>query len=370
MFLRALFLATFLATAAGAASAAPPPPAAAPAVAVANPGHLAVRGADIVGPDGKPIFLRGWNWGHWGSAQPQDAADNAAQGANVVRMPLRWWGAYRTPNTDSRDDAAPGGINPQNLRLLDEYVRWASNAHLWIILFVDSDCGQNSMQPLDAQFCDPQGQYKDRGGHNFFTDPQMKARFIATWRFVAARYKDVPYLGMFEPLPEPGAPSTSPQEITAFYDEVMKNIREVAPGIPFLVGAHTYKANRVAEVYNPAWRDVVYTGNLFLHGKGNGPNGGAPGVQKRLAVLTALRSQRNVPVFVQQVGVHSADDDANYTTTRAVLQMLVDARVGFTYWEYRDGPSPGEYAPFYRSGKDGWTEKRGSREAIGQAFRK
>ena len=53
-------------------------------------GHLSVRGQDIVDPSGRPILLRGWNWGHFGKAIEQDAADNAAQGANVVRIPIRW----------------------------------------------------------------------------------------------------------------------------------------------------------------------------------------------------------------------------------------------------------------------------------------
>jgi aryl-phospho-beta-D-glucosidase BglC (GH1 family) len=263
--LRKLFSAVLLtASVAFAAQAATPPP---------QVGRLSVRGAEILDPSGQPILLRGWNWGHWGSAQAQDAADNAAQGANVVRIPLRWWGFYkgRGGTVDSREDAAAAtaGIDPDNLRHLDEMVRWASSAKLWIILFVDSDCGQNGTQDAqERKYCDPQGRFAK--GRNFWTDTEARQRFLNVWRFVAARYKDTPYLGMFEPLPEPNPPGVSPEQINAFYDETMQAIRQVAPGVPFLVGGRSYRAPAIRDAFNPAWKDVVYTGNLFLHAKKSG----------------------------------------------------------------------------------------------------
>src|SRR5665213_2543685 len=57
-----------------------------------NPGHLSVKGSQILAPNGQPIMLRGFNWGTIAdTAQPQDAADNVAQGANFVRIPLSWY---------------------------------------------------------------------------------------------------------------------------------------------------------------------------------------------------------------------------------------------------------------------------------------
>ena len=148
--------------------------------------HLAVRGQEIVDPSGQPILLRGWNWGHWGKAQASDATDNAAQGANVVRIPLRWWGFYEGRGIDSRDDnaSATAGISPAHLKHLDEMVQWASGAKLWIVLFIDSDCGQNGTQDADEKrYCDPKGEFPQ--GHNFWTDKAMRQKFLAVWRFIA-----------------------------------------------------------------------------------------------------------------------------------------------------------------------------------------
>ncbi len=331
-------------------------------------GHLAIRGQEIVDPSGTPILLRGWNWGHWGKAVESDAADNAAQGANVVRLPLRWWGYYKGDDIDSRKDAASNtaGLDPAHLAMLDENVRWASRAHLWIVLFIDSNCGQNGVQNAQmVTYCDPRGQY--RNGHNFWTDAGERARFIALWRFIANRYKDTPYIGLFEPLPEPGPPGASAADIGAFYTEVMNAIRQVAPGIPFLVGGEKYHAAAVRSVYNPAWKDVVYTGNLFLH-ENSGKEANLTELKnRRLQALLDLRAERNVPIFVQQVGVKQGEDP-DQSQVKAVLSYLNANRVGFTYWEYRGSKNEDTYGVFYKRGKD-WEAKPAVLNAITSAFK-
>lgn len=331
-------------------------------------GRLSVRGADILDPAGKPILLRGWNWGRWGKVEPNDAAENASQGANVVRIPLRWWGQYRNEDVDSRNDSATAtaGIDPANLATLDGYVRSASKARLWIILFIDSNCGQNGTQNSDMEsYCDPKREF--RNGHNFWTDPAMKAKFINVWRFIANRYKDTPYLGMFEPLPEPNPPGASAADISALYAELMRNIREVAPGIPFLIGGDGYKADNVPGAYNSAFKDVVYTGNLFLHAKGGEAQNVAQ-LKGRFQTLLDLRSKYNVPIFVQQVGVRTKDDPTQ-AQVKAVLSALVDNRVGFTYWEYRGSNNPGEYGVHYQT-KGGWVPKPEMMSAVTASFKR
>jgi hypothetical protein len=337
--------------------------------ALGAPPRLAVRGPDIVDPAGQPILLRGWNWGHWGKTEAQDAADNAAQGANAVRIPLRWWGNYAGNGVDSRDDAATStaGISPAHLKHLDDTIRWASQARLWIVLFVDSDCGQNGMGPGQPRFCDPRGEFPQ--GHNFWSDAQARQRFIAVWRFVANRYKDTPYLGLFEPLPEPDPPGVPAAQIKAFYAEVMAAIREVAPGVPFLVGGRGYKAPAVRDVFDPSWKDVVYTGNLFLHAPGGAATAAnLDELRARAQRLLDLRDEHKVPVFVQQVGVRSREDPDRHAV-QEVLSHLVSHRVGFTYWEYRAATNPGEYGVLYQQGQ-GWVAKRDWLDAITPFFKR
>lgn len=343
---------------------------AAPWPSWAAPPRLAVRGQDIVGPDGQPILLRGWNWGHWAQIELQDAAENAAQGANAVRIPLRYWGNYPGKGVDSREDnaTATAGLAPANIAKLDQIVRAASAAKLWIVLFLDSDCGQNGvMQPEQQRFCDPGGQY-GANGHNFWTDAAMRQKFIAAWRFVASRYKDTPYLGLFEPLPEPNPHGSPGGQIKAFYAEVMAAIREVAPGVPLLIGGRSYHAQAIEEVFDPGWKDVVYTGNLFLHAKaGSADDASLAEFRDRLKRLVDLRAKHNVPVFVQQVGVRS-NEDPQRRALREMMQALVSSRVGFTYWDYRGAGNPDEYSVLFERGRE-WVTKREWIDAISAAFK-
>lgn len=327
------------------------------------PPRLRISGPDLLAPDGSPLKLRGWNWGRWGLAQPTDAADNAAQGATCVRIPLRWWGYYEGPGIDSRDDVqtATAGIDAGHLAILDAMVAQASAAKLWIILFIDSDCGQNGTQDAhEVAYCDPKGQYPN--GHNFWTDPGVRAKFINVWRFIAARYRDTPYLGMFEPLPEPNPTSGTDADITAFYDEVMMAIRAVAPGVPFLLGPRVYGMKSAAAAYHASWKDVVYTGNLFLRTGGTHDENIAE-LGLRLQNLLDLQSAHQVPIFVQQCGVNTGDDpDLSYLN--AMLTLLNSKGVGYTYWEYRDTLNPDAYGVLYQDGHGGWIPKTAYLNAI------
>ncbi|HJU84106.1 MAG TPA: cellulase family glycosylhydrolase [Holophagaceae bacterium] len=334
-----------------------------------GPPRLRLRGPELLAPDGSPLILRGWNWGRWGITQPQDAADNAGQGAGCVRIPLRWWGFYEGPGIDSRDDSqtATAGIDAAHLALLDAMVAQASAAKLWIILFIDSDCGQNGTQDAhEVAYCDPSGLYPN--GHNFWTDLGARARFIKVWKFIAARYKDTPYLGLFEPLPEPDPTAMTDADITAFYDEVMAANRTVAPGIPFLLGPRLYQMNSAAAAYNPRWTDVVYTGNLFLHTGGTTDQNIAD-LGTRLQHLLDLRSTHQVPIFVQQTGVQSGDDP-DLTYLDALLALLTEKGVGYTYWDYRDTLNPNGYGVIYQDGSGGWITKTAFLNTISGSFRR
>jgi hypothetical protein len=285
-----------------------------------------------------------------------------------VRLPLRWWGYYEGPGIDSRDDAqaSTAGIDAAHLAILDAMVAQASAAKLWIILFIDSDCGQNGTQDAnEVSYCDPKGQYPN--GHNFWTDADVRAKFIAVWKFIAARYKDTPYLGMFEPLPEPNPTSGSSADITAFYDEVMAAIRTVAPGIPFLLGPRAYGMNSAETAYNANWNDVIYTGNLFLRTSGTHDEIVAE-LSLRLQNLLDLRTNHGVPIFVQQCGVLSSfDPDQSYLN--AMLSLLNTSSVGYTYWEYRDTQNPNAYGVIYQDGNGGWITKQAVLNVISGYFK-
>jgi hypothetical protein len=324
-----------------------------------SPLRLSISGSNILDPNGNVIVLRGFNWGSWGTAQPQDASDNVSEGANVVRMPLRWWGMYNTASVDSRDDAAPGHITPTNLAELDKDIQWALSQHLWIDLFIDSDCGQNGTQDkAQEKYCDPNNTYGNKG-NNFWTDPAMRTEFVDVWKFIANRYKNTPYIGMYEILPEPNPTGVDAADITQFYGQLMGAIRSIDPQTPFLIGpGNGYDIKTMETSYIATTTPIIYTGNLFVF-TGKDQQSNISDLSARFADLINFRATNSVPVFIQQTGVRSKDDPSlTYASTD--LEMLNKANVGWTWWTYREqGSDANGYGVYYQDNKDpsGWQPK-------------
>ena len=253
------------------------------------PSRLSVSGAQILDPNGTPIILRGWNWGQWGTAQPQDGADNVTQHANVVRVPLRWWGQYGDPSVDAYQDGAPGNIEPGHLTALDAVIQEATAAHLWVDLFVDSNCGQASVSNDTASYCGTVG----GSPANFLNDPAMKQKFVDVWTFLAGRYKDTPYIGMYEILPEPSFTCTATacsdySTAPTFYASIIPSIRAVDPRTPILVGPDNgYDVRHIATAYIPGVSGLIYTADFLSYASTH---------PEWLSYATSFRTAKNVPI--------------------------------------------------------------------------
>jgi aryl-phospho-beta-D-glucosidase BglC (GH1 family) len=298
-----------------------------------------------------PIVLRGWNWGQWGSVQPQDATDNLAQGANAVRIPLRWWGSWGDTTVDARSDASPGHVDPAHLALLDGVIKEATDQRLWVVLFVDSNCGQASLANDTVAVC---GTGTDGTAANFENDPAAKQEFAEVWAFLAARYANTPYIGMYEILPEPNftcSPTGCTDWSTAprFYASIIPTLRAVDPRTPILVGADSgYDIRKIETAYIPGVEGLVYTGDLLSFGASN---------PSFVTAATDFRTAHDVPFFIQQVGVRQSDANAQ-ATTQTILSLLNTDGIGWTWWTYRETKSTTGmgFAPFWQDKGGPWSE--------------
>lgn len=274
-----------------------------------SPPRLVVSGEKILDPSGAPIVLRGYNWGQWGTAQPNDAADNAAQGASSVRIPLRWWGDWK-PGVDCKDSASPGHIEPGHLALLDQTIAWAVSQKLWVVLFVDSNYGQGANGATD----------------NFWTDAAMKQEFVEVWQFLVRRYGSLPYIGAWEILPEPHAVDVTDAQVKDFYDSIIPVIRAIDPKTPIVVGPNdSYNLHRLEASFTTIDPNLIYTGDYFIFDNTLG----------RLPQIDAFVAKHHAPVWINQVGIQSGDSDAQ-TKARDVLGALRTRGVGFAWWTYRE----------------------------------
>lgn len=274
-------------------------------------------------PPGTAITLRGMNESTWGEMRSTDAAAIVSQGGNVVRVLIRWWGRYGGTDVESRVDGAPGHFQLDHLAQFLKEVQWCVDAGLWVIPVIDSNCGQNGVQDAAMiQYCDATGAYP--GGHNLWTDLTQRKLFKEPWVHLAGILKAYPKIAFYELLPEPlaGRDATHGAEVSSFYQELMAAIEDLGDDTrtPFLVGARDgYNINLCDEacIAAPRWRDrVVYTGNLFIRtGKTQAEN--LCSIDTRLAALSAMKSTRKVPVFIQQFGYAAATIRPSSTWTRA-----------------------------------------------------
>jgi hypothetical protein len=304
----------------------------------------------MLAPSGSAVTLRGINEGTWGEMQQHDAADIAAQGANVVRLLIRWWGLYGGSDVESRSDASPGHFLPDHVTRLLQEIQWCTDAGLWVVVAIDSNCGQNGLQNAQmAAYCDPNAAYP--AGHNFWTDLSQRQLFKDAWVYLAGQLKDRPNIAFYELLPEPlqGHDASYADDVSTFYQELMAAIETQAGDTrtPFLVGPRdAYNINLCDEAYiaDPRWTNrVVYTGNLFIHPTQTQAQNLAT-LDSRLGALATMKTTRNVPVFIQQYGVRSADDP-NQFYLDAGLSRMNAAGIGYTGWQWRQNtPSPDEYA--------------------------
>jgi hypothetical protein len=301
-------------------------------LATGSPARLSVSGSQVLDPQGHNIVLRGYNWGQWGAAQQQDAADNLAQGANSVRIPLRWWGDWKS-NVDSRDPGAPGHVDPAHLSQLDRYISWATSQHLWVVLFLDSNFGQGANASKD----------------NFWTDPAMKQQFIEVWQFLVARYLHTPYIAAYELLAEPHPPGVSDSAVKDFYDTVISAVRRTDTRTPLVVGPNQdYSLKHLMAAYTTVDRNVIYTGDYFIF---DNPLDRMPDIQ-------AFQQRYRVPVWINQVGIPSGNADSQ-TKARAVLGALNAAGVGWAWWTYRVfSASPETHGIYYQTAGGGWLVKQ------------
>lgn len=251
---------------------------------------------------------------------------------------------------ENRSDPDRGHFDPAHVARLLQEIRWCTDQGLWVVVAIDSNCGQNGLQsPEMAAYCDAAGAYP--GGRNFWTDLSQRQLFKEAWIYLAGRLKGLPNIACYELLPEPleGRDSSYGAEVSAFYEELMAAIEDGAGDsrTPFLIGPRdAYNITLCDEAYlaDPRWKGrVVYTGNLFIHPKATQADTLAD-IDARLGALAAMKANRNVPVFVQQFGVRTGDDpDGVYLD--AGLSRLDAAGIGYTGWQWRQNTaSPDEYA--------------------------
>jgi hypothetical protein len=327
------------------------------------PPRLRCQGGQLLKPNGRPIRLQGVSFGSWGEDDAVDVTPVKTAGANCVRIALRWWGRHGgndldAMDIDSRDNNGFAFLKRKNWEHWLSMITAASAAGLWVIPFIDSNCGQSGTQdPEMMRYCDPYGSW-GAAGRNFFTDPSMRRLFAqVVWPAVAAQLRPIAKIALLELQPEP-AEGRGPEyaaQVRDFYREVIEGIRLVDQDTPFLIGAREgYNINLCDEAWLEERSDVVYTGNL-LSGWVTNPDKFDVGLE----TLVRLRDERGAPVHVQQLG-RKTGDDRDLAYMRRALERMREANVGANWWQWKQNTAnPDEYGLNFKNpdGSGTWVRK-------------
>ena len=313
--------------------------------------RLTIDKRRILDPDGRQIVLRGYNWGQWDTWQPDDGNDNASDGANVVRIPLRWWGDWHD-GTDSfiADDPQvtcipdSAHVDPDHLTELRDTIQEATDAGMWVVLMVDSNYGQGAeMRP-----------------NNFWTNTCMEQRFELLWTLLATKYRSVPHIAAYEILAEPKPDGFDGRQVREMYEKWIGVIRQVDHNTPVIVGpTNDYDLSRLDEAYTMVDNKVIYTGNYFIHDDEHADP------TDRNHYITAFLGSHPAPVWINQVGIKSGVDSEAEAAAGTLLDAFAKESVGWTWWTYRERNSTIQgYGVFYQTDDGHWHERGDWREYL------
>lgn len=343
--------------------------------------RLTINGRHFQTPDGKRFQFRGFNAPVVGML-PGDAASIKAMGGNSERIGILWGANHdcaapafpsQHPAYDAYDPTAPGNIAPARLAILDANIASAGASGLWIDLLVSSKC--------------------------VFDSPGLKAAYPTTLAFLAARYKNTPFIGVVEPLvePKPINGNIDNAGVQAFYTAAIATYRAVDPATPLMVGGAKYNVRFLSAVWNPAWDRLgvaatydFYEPKCIAQQQHKGPppfpisypgvcrdiGGNAPGaatypnagsktyqwnkagIANLLTVITAFQVRHPVPAVANQVGVPSITGGALALMGDA-LDELNAIGSGWEIWSWREGFKGGSIPP---GGGDGlwWQDAAGA----------
>jgi endoglucanase len=257
------------------------------------------------------------------SPEPPDALSlwqrGALRGANVMQAQctvenlcvLRGWGANlaEIPVSNVYAPTPPYAFQPQNLAKLDQAVKAAEQAHLYVVL----TCREGPGRPDFER------------SHEIWREALAQDAYARMWREIASRYRGrasvVGYDLMCEPHPDQEA-NQPLGDWNALAQKLTAAIRVVDPNTPILVNSIGWAYPQQFEVLRPtADPRTVYTVHFYdphyyTHQKPGDkviyPGFRVPGKQEvawdkaaleaRLAPVRAFQQKHNVPIFVGEFG--------------------------------------------------------------------
>ncbi len=215
---------------------------------------LTVQDGDLRDSAGRQLFLWGMNVGDKSSARrhkgwytPEDFHKLRRWGMNAIRLLIFW----------SAIEPEPGRYDEDYLASVDEYITWAGDAGLYVILDMHQDLWSEAVPggngaPTWATLDDNQPHFTvgniwstayyvspqvHRAFDNFWNNVPgpdntgLQEHFALAWRHVAARYAETPHVIGFDLLNEPFPGSMIQETLPALLEALPEIVRDISmPG--------------------------------------------------------------------------------------------------------------------------------------------
>ncbi len=209
---------------------------------------LKVSGSNLTS-GGKPVSLRGINWGWWHLKNTQyteaDMQAQAGWGANVARLAFTY--------SDLEDPNNLGKIRDDGWKNFTDIFDWAKKYNQYVILDMHVVPGGQDTQG----YCD--------GGHNLiWRDADDQRRFISLWTEIAKRCKNRPEVGAYEMLNEPCTQSSVPTKLVELCRRVIPAIRAIDPDkVIVMPGDDWSNAHNMVDDIKQDDPNILYTFHFY-----------------------------------------------------------------------------------------------------------
>lgn len=274
--------------------------------------------------------------GGWGVVlKKEDLALIASKGFANVRLPIRWDGSgVGSARFDRVARSEPYTVDPRFFARVDSALLWARQNRLMVVL---------------------NDHHHDSLFHNF---EHERPRFIAMWKQIAERYKDLPTDSVaFEILNEPNTQVTV-EAWNSLLDTTLKVIRQSNPTRPVVLGTANWGGlSGLSGLKLPSGDPNLiltihyYEPFAFTHQGADWvtpvpPTGVAwegtyyekLAVRQAMDAIAEYAKARDIPVFIGEFGAYStADAVSRARWTRYCARLFESYGFSWAYWEYKAG---------------------------------
>lgn len=307
--------------------------------------YVHAAGADIVAPDGKPLFLRGIGLGNWLVQEGYMFKFGPANSPRLVKSMISeligpanarsFWKRYYE-NYVTREDIffiKNSGLNhirvPFNYRLFtpeehpevwldlgfeifDRLVSWCKEAQLYIIFDMHCAPGGQTGDNIDDSW----------GWPWLYESEECQDRTALVWQKIAERYHDEPivigYDLMNEPIPHWDEFQKYNSRLEPLYKKMIKAIREVDQNHIVFIGGRRW--NTRFDIFGPPFdNNAVYTFHKYW----------SKVDQNSIQEFIDFREKYQVPIWMGESGENTTAWIDSFST------LLEKNKIGYCYWPYK-----------------------------------